>query len=347
MSRRTFEANKAILAAWEKEQDLVREGKGTRDWTQEQQQAILERGKAYDDNGRAFEGQHMKSVEKYPEYQGDPNNIQFLTKAEHLEAHQGNWQNPTNWYYDPVSKQFFAFGECELIPCEIIELSNPIVAIEAFPADAEVEMFEEMQKEQSSGADPPIEVSAAKQPSVPQPTKSAPGKQTSKGSVMEGLVNGVKVVKEIFDKHPKLTTGAKVGLGIAAAFVTGKVIDTKIKAEPSGSVGHGLMNHPTVKAITDNVVDVISNSKFDFKKYESALKQLGYTVAKNIGLQDDERQIKLQEAITNGVMSKEEICAFLEKNINLHKNQANFEEAVNKWRLDLAFLKNCSGKVEL
>ena len=92
MSNRTFEANKAILVAWEKEQDLVREGKGTRDWTQEQQQEILDRGKAYDEDGKAFHGQHMKSVEKYPEYQGDPNNIQFLTKAEHLEAHQGNWQ---------------------------------------------------------------------------------------------------------------------------------------------------------------------------------------------------------------------------------------------------------------
>lgn len=56
MSRRTSEANKAILAAWEKEQDLVREGKGTRDWTQEQQQDILDRGKAYDEDGKAFQG---------------------------------------------------------------------------------------------------------------------------------------------------------------------------------------------------------------------------------------------------------------------------------------------------
>ena len=148
MSNRTFEANKAILAAWEKEQDLVREGKGTRDWTQEQQQDILDRGKAYDEDGKAFHGQHMKSVEKYPEYQGDPNNIQFLTKAEHLEAHQGNWQNPTNWYYDPVSKRFVAFGECELIPCEVIKLSNPVIAIETPSVDIEVEMLEETQSEQ-------------------------------------------------------------------------------------------------------------------------------------------------------------------------------------------------------
>lgn len=157
MSKRTFEANKAILAAWEKEQDLVRAGKGTRDWTQEQQQDILDRGKAYDEDGKAFHGQHMKSVEKYPEYQGNPNNIQFLTKAEHLEAHQGSWQNPTNWYYDPVSKQFFAFGECELIPCEVIKLSNPVITIDVSTVDTEAEISGDLQKEQSSGTDPPIE----------------------------------------------------------------------------------------------------------------------------------------------------------------------------------------------
>ena len=53
----------------------------------------------------------MKSAEMYPEYQGDPGNIQFLTRAEHLEAHDGSWQNPTNWYYNPVTKEKFDFGE--------------------------------------------------------------------------------------------------------------------------------------------------------------------------------------------------------------------------------------------
>lgn len=125
MSRRTAAADKAIRLAWEQERKLVAQGKGTRDWTEEQQKDILEKGKAYDDNGRAFEGQHMKSAEKYPEYQGDPDNIQFLTREEHLEAHRGNWQNPTNWYYDPVTKEMNDFGEGKYIPCKVIELSNP------------------------------------------------------------------------------------------------------------------------------------------------------------------------------------------------------------------------------
>lgn len=128
MSRRTSEANKAIRLAWERERELVRQGRGTRDWTKEQQEDILnpDIGKAYDSEGRAFEGQHMKSVAEYPEYQGNPDNIQFLTKEEHLEAHKGNWQNPTNWYYDPITKTYDVFGEEELIRCKEIQLSDPL-----------------------------------------------------------------------------------------------------------------------------------------------------------------------------------------------------------------------------
>lgn len=129
MSRRTAESNKAILDAWIKEQELVKEGKGTRNWTSQQQQDILEIGKAYDDNGKAFEGQHMKSAEMYPEYQGSPGNIQFLTRAEHLEAHDGSWQNPTNWYFNPVTKEKIDFGDGPFIPCEIIQLSAPIISL--------------------------------------------------------------------------------------------------------------------------------------------------------------------------------------------------------------------------
>lgn len=131
MSRRTAKANEAIKKAWEREQALVRDGKGTRDWTPEQQKDILDenKGKAYDDKGRAFEGQHMKSVAEYPTYQGNPDNIQFLSKEEHLAAHKGNWKNSTNWYYNPETKEYFEFMADEIRPCKTINLSNPIVTI--------------------------------------------------------------------------------------------------------------------------------------------------------------------------------------------------------------------------
>lgn len=122
------ERNKAIRLAWEREQKLVAEGKGTRDWSQDQQKDILDPniGKAKDANGRSFEGQHMKSAAEYPEYQGDPDNIQFLTRDEHLAAHKGSWQNPTNWYYNPETKEFVDFGENKPIPCVAISLSESV-----------------------------------------------------------------------------------------------------------------------------------------------------------------------------------------------------------------------------
>ena len=129
MSKKSIkERNKAIRLAWERERELVLEGKGTRDWSLDQQKDILDpdKGKAYDENGRAFEGQHMKSAAEYPEYQGDPNNIQFLTREEHLAAHKGSWQNPTNWYYNPETKEFVDFGENGPIPCKVISLSEPL-----------------------------------------------------------------------------------------------------------------------------------------------------------------------------------------------------------------------------
>lgn len=128
MAKSSFvERNKAVREAWNKELELVQEGKGTREWTPEQQKDILEKGRAYDEYGKAFEGQHMKSAEMYPECQSEPGNIQFLTREEHLAAHDGNWQNPTNWYYNPVTKEKFDFGDGPFIPCEIIQLPEPIV----------------------------------------------------------------------------------------------------------------------------------------------------------------------------------------------------------------------------
>lgn len=155
MSSRTAERNKAVRLAWEREQELVREGKGTRDWTKEQQQDILDpnKGKAYDEEVRAFEGQHMKSVAEYPEYRSNPDNIQFLTKAEHLEAHKGNWQNPTNWYYDPVTKEFTDFGDGELIPCKIIELSEPIAIPTVIDAEREKIGAEKAENEEPKSED--------------------------------------------------------------------------------------------------------------------------------------------------------------------------------------------------
>lgn len=343
MPRRTVEANKAIRLAWQREFELVQEGKGTRDWTKEQQRDILnpELGKAYDEDGKAFEGHHMKSAEAYPEYQGNSENIQFLSRTEHTQAH-GGWRKPTNGYYDYVTGITHDFGDDIFVPCKVIELSEPIITVELSPIDTEVELLEKTKKEQSSGIDPPImgsEKPAIKPPSVSKSTKKVPAKQPSKGSMLDGLVNAVNSIKDFSDKHPVLTTVGKVGLGITATVVTGKIINTRTKAKPSGkNAGNVLLNQQTIKALTETAINTVS--KFDFKKSESALKQLGYTVAKKMAMSDSDRQKILQKAISNGTMSKKAICAFLENNINLHKNQAAFAEAVRKWISDLAFIRN-------
>ena len=126
MSNRNATSDKAIRQAWSRERDLVLEGKGTRDWTPEEQYDIIRYGKAYDENGKAFEGHHMKSAEMHPEYQGDPDNIQFLTRQEHYDAHGGNFQNETNGYYDPETGITTELGEDEVVPAPVNELSEPI-----------------------------------------------------------------------------------------------------------------------------------------------------------------------------------------------------------------------------
>lgn len=194
------ERNKAIRKAWEREQLLVQEGHGTRDWTEEQQQDILnpDKGKAYDEQGRAFEGQHMKSAVEYLEYQGNPDNIQFLSKDEHLEAHKGSWQNPTNWYYDPVTKAFTVFKEDELIPCSIIELSKPVVTVAP-----------ESEREIKNAENPPVtetmrdaESSSSKKSegksSTPYTKKTIASPPKSGGK----FVGGLKTVGRFIVSHP-------------------------------------------------------------------------------------------------------------------------------------------------
>lgn len=243
MSRRTSEASKAIRAAWLKEQELVAEGKGTRDWTPEQQKEILELGKAYyhsenpDDvnDGKAFEGHHMKSAEAYPEYQGDPENIQFLSRPEHQEAHGGDYRNATNGYFDPVTKMTRDFGENKYVPCEIIKLSDPIVVssdVTQIPSEtAETSPKKTIEKnseeDQLKDSSTPKKVSASALP-VPKPSP-----KVSK-SFGEKVMDAVEAVKEFSERHPVLT-GVLKAVGVAAVAVGTEAIANSGKGSGGGS----------------------------------------------------------------------------------------------------------------
>ena len=214
MSSLTTERLKAVRLAKERERQLVEEGKGTRDWTPEQQQSILDIGVALDDEGKVFEGQHMKSVSVYPEYAGDPDNIQFLTRQEHLEAHEGNWNNPTNWYYDPISKQKTIFGDSPPVPCIVINLSEPIINISTVTFDssetakdevAEESCFSENKQESTnddvSNTDLSENISIRPVPVLEKKSRYFP-KLSYRGFV--------KALQEYREKHPIMAAVAKV-----------------------------------------------------------------------------------------------------------------------------------------
>lgn len=240
MSRRTAESNKAILAAWNKEQELIQEGKGTREWTPEQQQDILEKGKAYDEDGVAFQGQHMKSAEMYPEYQGAPGNIQFLTRAEHLEAHNGNWRNPTNWYFNPVTKEKFDFGDGPFLPCEIIQLAEPVVSVSNVDSDITKQKTVEEKK-----LDKPNETSKTnaqaikdtyKETASPTPPKVQVPRKTS-----NVFVRGLKSVGKFIVEHP-----------VESLEIAGVVIGGAAKAISSIRGSGSNSNHSTTQQVNSN-----------------------------------------------------------------------------------------------
>lgn len=260
MSKRTSEALKAIRQAWEKEQALVLEGKGTRDWTPEQQISIVEQGKAYDDDGRAFDGQHMLSVEAYPEYQGNPDNIQFLTRQEHLDAHDGNWQNPTKWYYNPITKEKTIFENLEEVKCPIIELSYPKYKM-AGGSSAESESNIPYQKKTSDTND------NAKESDEPQKnTDFGKLEKLDANSVLNGktqksssffakakanMANSVKHAKSFID-NPIVRKNVGKGLAFVtkAATVAVTVISVVNVAKASSNGGQ----HESIESISDTSI---------------------------------------------------------------------------------------------
>ena len=250
MSRRTAEANKAILAAWNKEQELVQKGKGTREWTPQQQQDILDKEKAYDDNGKAFEGQHMKSTEMYPEYQGEPGNIQFLTRAEHLDAHDGNWQNPTNWYYNPVTKEKFNFGDGPFIPCEIINLSEPIISLKV-DSTIEEKNIEDRETASNTGGSSKETVETHTKSSkfeIPKPHNVAPKKSNN------AFVKGLKTVGRFIVEHPVESLEiAGLAIGSIAKAVS------SIKGRGSGST-HSTASTSANSSVADKVADIVEKA---------------------------------------------------------------------------------------
>ena len=83
---------RGVNLAWEYERfDVSMGGKGTREYTPEQIQELLETSKV-----RGMDGQHINSASSYPELQGNPDNIKMLTRDEHFAEHGYDWRNQTS-----------------------------------------------------------------------------------------------------------------------------------------------------------------------------------------------------------------------------------------------------------
>ena len=78
----------AVKKAWKQEREMVaKTGRGTHNWSGKQKMELLQTGKV-----KVFVGHHINSVNGSPSLAGDPSNIRFVTRAEHLALHGGNFK---------------------------------------------------------------------------------------------------------------------------------------------------------------------------------------------------------------------------------------------------------------
>ena len=81
----------AVEKAWAAERERVLRGMGRRQWSVSQQAELINTGKV-----TGFEGSHILAVKDYPEYAGNPDNIQFLPTIAHFDGvHNRNFRKDT------------------------------------------------------------------------------------------------------------------------------------------------------------------------------------------------------------------------------------------------------------
>lgn len=91
---------------WENEIELVKQGKGTRNWTVDEQIEMLRKGYV-----KGYEIQHMCSKSKYPHLACDISNGQALKFVEHrakgigIHSIMGGTQNPLHGYVNEYDFQ--------------------------------------------------------------------------------------------------------------------------------------------------------------------------------------------------------------------------------------------------
>ena len=173
MSDTNKERLKAIREAWRSERRQVCTGMGTRDWSQSEQRQIVAKGRA-----DGYEGHHMKSVKDYPQHAGNPQNIQFLNRSEHINgAHRGNSQNATNGYYNPQTGTMHSFGKNDPAMPQSQALSAPLT-----PKQQDLAIKREQIRKQAAQ-----QAKADFKQSAPQAQSSQVNKQTAANKGIAGM----------------------------------------------------------------------------------------------------------------------------------------------------------------
>lgn len=94
-----YKRSQGVARAWNRERELVRNGRGTREWSVSEQKQLLDTGRV-----QGYQGHHMMSVSKYPEHADNPKNIQFLDTRkgnnEHLKAHKNDYREASEGRYN-------------------------------------------------------------------------------------------------------------------------------------------------------------------------------------------------------------------------------------------------------
>jgi RHS repeat-associated protein len=82
----------AVRKAWKDEQQMVKEkGYGIKTWSKAELEELLKTGKV-----KGYEGHHINNVKHHPDLAGNPNNVIFANRKEHLALHGGNFRNETH-----------------------------------------------------------------------------------------------------------------------------------------------------------------------------------------------------------------------------------------------------------
>lgn len=263
MARDNAACNRAIRKAWARERELVLAGKGSRNWTSEQREQLITKGKVYDADGKAFIGQHMKSVSGFPDNQGDADNIQLLSQEEHLEAHKGDWHNVTNWYYDPDTKIFYDFDVYDYSkfpPDDYINFhpEEARILIDSSTEESKKKQVEEKKPPEKKKEEPP------KQPKAQTPTPEKPKPKPpnpkieppKKPGFLSRVCTGAKslwtgTVWPFIKEHPLETAGLILG-GIKAGHDIKDAFSGDRSSERSSGIETSDDYTPSVDMSTDS-----------------------------------------------------------------------------------------------